>query len=101
MTILRTGVFDVGAGGLRVGRGTPLSEEPADHVTSYVFVNDSTFLNGSRVYSAGNGVRGKIFEPPMPCASVPLVLAHVKGWAFESLTVGAAAELSLFHAVAF
>ena len=54
--IVRTGVFDVGAGALRVGRGTPLSEEPAEHVTSHVLVNDSRFVNGSRVYSAGNGV---------------------------------------------
>ena len=49
-------VEDVGAGGVRVGRGQPLSNEQPGKVTHSVWVNNSKILRGSQVYQAGNGV---------------------------------------------
>lgn len=42
-------ISDVGAGGLRVGRGKPLSDEPVDHRTERVSVNNSIITDGSHV----------------------------------------------------
>lgn len=54
--ILDSYVTDVGAGGIRVGRGQPLANEPPGNRTSDVTVNNSRIVNGSQVYQAGNGV---------------------------------------------
>jgi hypothetical protein len=49
-------VRDSGAGGLRIGRGKPLVDEPADGRTGNTTVIDSTFVLGSHVYHEGNGI---------------------------------------------
>ena len=54
--VSHTLVADVGAGGIRIGRGTPLSNEPYENRTRAITVNNSRIVNGSNVYHAGNGV---------------------------------------------
>lgn len=49
-------VRDTGAGGLRIGRGRPLTDEPALAQTRNITVIDSTFVFGSYVYHEGNGI---------------------------------------------
>eukprot|EP00038_Savillea_parva_P029673 m.72673 g.72673 ORF g.72673 m.72673 type:complete len:990 (+) comp8796_c0_seq1:170-3139(+) len=56
--VLLDGVWtqDTGAGGLRIGRGKPLSDEPPGATTGNVTVTDCTFVFGSHVYHEGNGI---------------------------------------------
>lgn len=47
VTMERLNMYDLGAGGLRVGRGAPLADERLP--TSNITVNNSKIVNGSKV----------------------------------------------------
>eukprot|EP00487_Bulimina_marginata_P002766 TRINITY_DN16341_c0_g1_i1.p1 TRINITY_DN16341_c0_g1~~TRINITY_DN16341_c0_g1_i1.p1 ORF type:complete len:203 (-),score=18.14 TRINITY_DN16341_c0_g1_i1:33-641(-) len=50
-------ITDVGAGGIRIGRGKPLTDIPADNLRSgHNLIFNNVICNGGFVFAAGNGI---------------------------------------------
>eukprot|EP00047_Mylnosiga_fluctuans_P022697 m.124565 g.124565 ORF g.124565 m.124565 type:complete len:740 (+) comp9351_c1_seq1:9-2228(+) len=54
--VIHAFVHDGGAGGIRVGRGNPLPDEPLDGRSGGNLIDESTVVLGSHVFREGNGV---------------------------------------------